>query len=316
MIQSIPFIRSSALILLVTTSVVGCTGLSGNGSLSKKMPWSKDKNKPEPYPNPTRMASTWTPDTLVQTGRTPTRGFGGRIFFYDEKTKAVPVEGELTVHAFQETPDGQQGEVKRYHFTPEQFTQHFSQTDIGASYSVWIPWDAVGGDQTKISLVPSFRAANGRLIQGEQALVALPGKRLAEESVASKRRSATDAMELNNDKSSGMVTTTIPVRSSLSREAMESYPPVRGLAQPTRTAIAKANLPKSQSLQPPAEQVPLEALPEKQPESLATAANATEAMVQVPVNAPTERVSRMGQRPQRLGSRQGVMRASATLPLE
>jgi len=217
-------------ILLVSTTMLtaGCSGWPGKGPPSKglpskadiarKMSWSKDKGKPKPYPNPARMASTWTPDTLMQTGRTPTRGFGGRLFFYDEKTKAVAVDGELTVHAFAENADGSQGEVKRYHFTPEQFTTHFSQTDIGASYSVWIPWDAVGGDQTKVSLVPSFRAANGRLVQGEQALVGLPGKRPNGENVAV-RPTAASILEAKKDNAKvGMVTTTIPVRGSMPRD--------------------------------------------------------------------------------------------------
>ena len=200
-------------------SATGCAGLPAKGSISKKMPWSKDKDKPEPYPNPVRMAVTWSPDTLVQTGRTPTRGFGGRLFFYDEKTKAVPVEGELTVHAFAESANGEQGEVKRYHFTSEQFTKHFSQTDIGASYSVWIPWDAVGGDQTRVSLVPSFRAANGRMVQGEQALVALPGKRISAEALAANRPTAASLLLAAREHGkSGLVTTTIPVQSSLIRD--------------------------------------------------------------------------------------------------
>jgi hypothetical protein len=227
---------TSAFAIIAVVATAGCTGVAGEKNLfSKKMPWSKDKDKPEPYPNPAKMAVTWTPDTLVQTGRTPTRGFGGRLFFYDEKTKPVPVEGELTVHAFAESVNGTEGEVKRYHFTADQFTKHFSQTDIGASYSVWIPWDAVGGDQTKVSLVPSFRTANGRLVQGEQALVGLPGKRPKDEALVS-RPTATSILAASRDSSkSGLVTTTIPVRTSLDRD---TTPPVPRFA-PTEAIAAK-----------------------------------------------------------------------------
>ncbi len=64
----------------------------------------KKKDGPtEPYPNPVKIAATWTPDTLIQTGRTPTRGFGGRVFFYDERSRPVPVEGTLTVHGFDDS---------------------------------------------------------------------------------------------------------------------------------------------------------------------------------------------------------------------
>ena len=138
----------------------------------------KDPNAPpEPYPNPAKMAVTWSPDTLTQVGRTPTRGFGARLFFYDEKSRAVPVEGTLIVHGFDESAGGDQPPVKRFEFTPEQFTRHFGQSDLGASYSVWIPWDAVGGSQTRISLVASFVAASGKTIQGSPTIVMLPGKK-------------------------------------------------------------------------------------------------------------------------------------------
>lgn len=147
-------------------------------SLLERMPFvgKKKDNIPEPYPNPVKIAATWTPDTLVQVGRTPTRGFGGRVFFYDEKSRPVPVEGTLMVHGFDDSSSSPEDSAKRFVFTPEQFTRHFGQSDLGASYSVWIPWDAVGGEQRKISLVTSFQTAKGETIQGIPATLLLPGK--------------------------------------------------------------------------------------------------------------------------------------------
>ncbi|MGV3483003.1 MAG: hypothetical protein ACO1RT_01155 [Planctomycetaceae bacterium] len=282
----------------------GCSTLPAKGSLSKKMPWSKDKDKPEPYPNPVRMAVTWTPDTLVQTGRTPTRGFGGRLFFYDEKTKPVPVEGELTVHAFAESPTGEQGEVKRYHFTSEQFTKHFSQTDIGASYSVWIPWDAVGGDQLRVSLVPSFRAANGRLVQGEQALVGLPGKRQSVEALASTRPNAATLLQSARENAkSGLVTTTIPVRSSLMRETV---PSLQQPAQPMVQAIAANTEPTLRTFD-------VAPLGLKIPSGGDATSNASHELTSA--TAPAAKPLRLGQG---LGAAptDGVITASATMPAE
>ncbi len=202
----------AALLCSTVISAAGCTSSGPKGPSSWSMPWSKKDKPPKPYPNPVKMAVTWTPDTLVQSGRTPTRGFGGRLFFYDEKTRAVPVEGDLTVHAIAENPDGSMGEVKRYHFTAEQFTQHFSQSDLGASYSVWIPWDAVGGEQMRISLIPSFRAKEGRLVQGEQALVGLPGRRVQTDHIAKRPDPVSQLMAERDKTRSGLTTTTIPVR--------------------------------------------------------------------------------------------------------
>jgi hypothetical protein len=318
----------SLLVAMIATTT-GCAGLIGDKStgkpLSKRMPWSKDKDKPEPYPNPTRIAATWTPDTLVQTGRTPTRGFGGRLFFYDEKTKPVPVDGELTVHAFAESATGDQGEVKRYHFTAEQFTAHFSQTDIGASYSVWIPWDAVGGEQTRVSLVPSFRAANGRMVQGEQAIVALPGRRKTVENIAT-RPNAASIMEATRDASkSGLVTTTIPVRSTLTR-AVNSLPAPVPANIPTSSIAAVP--PKTQSFDvAPLGLSPMNA--NQQASNLSTVAAATTPIAPVQSPALTSAEARrtsvqatpLAPRPLRLGkgtSQAGtdVIHASANLPLE
>ena len=177
-----------ARLVALTMFVVGLTVTSGCNALSEsaaaksnkksffdRMPWSNQDEPPEPYPNPVKVAATWTPDTLVQTGRTPTRGFGGRVFFYDEKSRPVPVDGTLVIHGFDDGADSQEKRVKRFEFTPEQFTRHFSQSDLGASYSVWIPWDAIGGPQRRISLVTSFRTSQGQTVQGVPVTVLLPG---------------------------------------------------------------------------------------------------------------------------------------------
>ncbi len=310
--------------LVVSTTILtaGCSGFPGKGlpskgDISRKMPWSKDKGKPKPYPNPARMASTWTPDTLMQTGRTPTRGFGGRLFFYDEKTKAVAVDGELTVHAFAENADGSQGEIKRYHFTPEQFTNHFSQTDIGASYSVWIPWDAVGGDQTKVSLVPSFRAANGSLVQGEQALVGLPGKRPQGENVAV-RPTAASILEAKKDNAKvGMVTTTIPVRGNIPRDLS----PLRSLPE-SRALPGSMLLPHADAIAAvgPAE-IPTTVQTDGVVNANAQLVVAENTLTRSSFGSSSFATTRASQRPLRLGqsgfdSGKPVVRASATSPLK
>lgn len=287
-----------------------------------KLPWSKKDDKPVPYPNPARMAVTWTPDTLVQSGRTPTRGFGGRLFFYDEKTRTVPVEGDLMIHAFAENPDGSIGEVKRYQFTAEQFTRHFSQSDLGASYSIWIPWDAVGGDQMKVSLVPSFKSTSGRVVQGETALVGLPGKRSEVEAIARKRPDPTEQlMAERNSAVSGMTTTTIPVRRPF--DAQPNRRPGMGDSG-ERIATLRAGRPslaerRSQTLSPLAntsQGIELTSIPPANaPQGIEVAAMPPAEPSQVvqaqalPDSSPTTSA-----RPLRLG--QGVTTAVAEFPVE
>jgi len=134
------------------------------------------------YAKPVRLAAMWSPAVLNTAGKKPTRGFGGRIYFYDADNKAVPVEGQLVVYGYNDSnsplngrPADSKSPDRKYAFTPEQFTQHFSATDLGASYSVWIPWDEVGGPQLDISLVPIFTATSGQLVVGQPSRNLLPG---------------------------------------------------------------------------------------------------------------------------------------------
>lgn len=166
--------------LLITVCCVfassGCTSLPTAETFKLSNPFSKKDKPPEPYPNPAKLGTTWTSDTLTAPGKTPTRGFGGRIFFYNEKSQTVPVDGELLVTAYEESEHpGMPPRVRRFGFTREQFTKHFSQSDFGASYSFWLPWDADGGIQQRVTLVPSFTSAEGKTIQGPPTSVLLPG---------------------------------------------------------------------------------------------------------------------------------------------
>ncbi len=216
-----------AAILVGLIVSVGCTSPATRGDKKlanffetpkwmRKASWSKSAEKPpEPYPNPVKVAATWTPDVLVQSGRTPTRGFGGRLFFFNEKTQVVPVEGTLTVHGFELDKKGKDSQIRPFKFTPEQFTQHFSHSDFGASYSVWIPWDAVGGEEKRISLVPTFQTSGGKIVQGSAATVILPGRRddqatsTPQPHVSQRFDSHRDAVANSAARPSGLVTTTI-----------------------------------------------------------------------------------------------------------
>jgi hypothetical protein len=218
-------VLAAAVVGLVVS--IGCTSPATRGDKKlahffetpewmRKAPWSKSAEEPpEPYPNPVKVAATWTPDVLVQSGRTPTRGFGGRLFFFDEKTQVVPVEGTLTVHGFELDTEGKDSQIRPFKFTPEQFTRHFSQSDFGASYSVWIPWDAVGGEEKRISLVPTFQTTEGKIVQGSAATVILPGRRQDDSTamppaqVSQRFESHREAVKAAASRPSGLVTTTI-----------------------------------------------------------------------------------------------------------
>ncbi|MCH7752464.1 MAG: hypothetical protein IH898_09965 [Planctomycetes bacterium] len=175
-------------LLLVTTLVtsVGCSSLNtGNWKFAKSLDvrramWWKSE-KPEPQ-LPVRLVSTWTDTVLHRPGQESQRGFGGRLLFFGrESDDPVCVDGQLVVYAYDEANcDPRNGQpTRRFIFPREQFTRHYSESTLGPSYSVWLPWDAVGGPRKNISLIARFEPYQGQLIVGEQTRHLLPGTALA-----------------------------------------------------------------------------------------------------------------------------------------
>ncbi|HEY2760311.1 MAG TPA: hypothetical protein VGI75_06200, partial [Pirellulales bacterium] len=106
------------------------------------------------------------------------RGFGGRLYFYGkDPNKPVKVKGSLVVYAFDETNRDPKNVIpdKKYVFTPEQFQRKYSKSTLGDSYSVWLPWDEVGGMQKQVSLVARFSSEKGSMITSDEAHQLLPG---------------------------------------------------------------------------------------------------------------------------------------------
>jgi len=166
-----------AILGLVVLCSSGCKTLSPPNWATGWFPAAEPKLAESNYPKPVRLAVVWSPAMLNTLGMKPTRGFGGRIYFYDAANKPVPVDGQLVVYGYDDSKQRTDGKTpdRKYAFTPEQFTKHFSETELGASYSVWVPWDEVGGPQMDISLVPIFTATSGQLIVGESSKNLLPG---------------------------------------------------------------------------------------------------------------------------------------------
>ena len=163
--------------LLGLTGLVlaGCTPLKQPAQTT--WPWSRSKVDESAYQQPERMIVIWSDAIYSQPGARPTRGFGGRVYFYNEKAQPIPVEGQLVVYAYDDThADITKAPDRKFVFTAEQFTRHFSESELGASYSVWLPWDAAGGYQKQVSLLPVFTATGGKVVMGNQASTVLPGR--------------------------------------------------------------------------------------------------------------------------------------------
>ncbi len=156
-------------LMVILSAGSGCSTFTKGKGSKKDSPWDAFKWRKKEYQTPTKMAVLWSPDLLTVAGQPPTRGFGGRIYFYNDKSQTIPVEGELVVHGFDETvKKATQGQEhlpdKRFRFTAEQFTEHFSQSDLGASYSVWIPWDSNDHTLKELTLIPTFISSKGQAV--------------------------------------------------------------------------------------------------------------------------------------------------------
>jgi len=148
--------------------------------LKKGMPWHHDG--PETG-IPNRVVGTWTDTVLTQPGKKPQRGFGGRLLFYDnESNEPISVDGQLVVYAFDESDREvtDNKPTRRYVFPADQVPLHMSESELGPSYSFWLPWDEVGGPQTEVSLICRFEPKGGPLIVGEETKHLLPGELVAE----------------------------------------------------------------------------------------------------------------------------------------
>jgi len=160
-----------ALFLLLACGA-GCTKFD----LRKPIPWGAGDEGPPG--RPIRVIALWQETVMTQGDNPPVRGFGGRLMFYGEQNdKPIKVEGTLTVYAYDEA-DRDPNQVvpdRKYVFTSEQFEKHYSKSPLGHSYSVWVPWDAVGGEQKDVSMMCRFTPKEGGVIMGEQTTHMLPG---------------------------------------------------------------------------------------------------------------------------------------------
>jgi hypothetical protein len=129
------------------------------------------------YGTPERMAVIWTDSIASASNHPNVRGFGGRLYFYDKNGLAIRVDGDLSVYAYDDTAKSEKSQADRvYKFRREEWQTHFSETSLGPSYSIWIPWDQVGGNRKAISLFPIFKTPDNLVVKSGQSINVLPGK--------------------------------------------------------------------------------------------------------------------------------------------
>jgi hypothetical protein len=130
-------------ILAMTVLATGCKSWKTPKMFSLDNTWPfRDKDEPREGV-PVRIVGMWTDTVYTQAGQKPQRGFGGRLLFYETDNKdPIIVDGQLVVYAFNETDRDPTDNkpTRRYVFPAEQIPLHMSKSELGTSYSFWLPW--------------------------------------------------------------------------------------------------------------------------------------------------------------------------------
>lgn len=173
------------LILIVTiaaTALSGCQATKWSKesmrNLNPLKHLAEDKDAPSEteFVEPVRMAVMWSDGVYDEVGKPKVAGFGARIYFYNADDVPVKVDGELSVYGYEdEKQQSGHSADRKFVFRQSEFQSHFSETSLGNSYSVWIPWEKVGGLRKSISLIPIFKASTGKVLRGDLSVNVLPG---------------------------------------------------------------------------------------------------------------------------------------------
>ncbi len=172
-----------ALFCTMWLAMTGCASFD----MSKRIPWGQNDDAIDQPPM--RVTAIWTDTVMTTAGKTPMRGFGGRVMFYGNGEEPIKVAGNLVVYAFDETnrdPSNAKPD-RKYVFRAEDLERHYTKGRLGHSYSFWVPWDEVGGRQCEISLIARFTPDGAGVIVGEQSKHMLPGTAALQNAVEQQR---------------------------------------------------------------------------------------------------------------------------------
>lgn len=155
--------------ILCLLIITGCAKFD----LRRNIPWQETSDKPVQS-----IVAFWSDAVIERTSGPPYRGFGGRLLFYPADMKRpVKVHGTIVVYAFDDNlpPPDNLKPLRKYVFTNEQLQQVYSDSKLGPSYNVLVPWDEYSPDAQRVSLIVRYIPEDGPSVVSEQARMFLPG---------------------------------------------------------------------------------------------------------------------------------------------
>lgn len=251
----------------VITVSAGCKTLKPDGNSWNPLSAVSGSKEAQTDAEPASMAVVWKDSVYELPGKPSVKGFGGRFFIYDAHNNPIKAEGELVVYGYDESnpihADGSNtGADKKFVFPSEKFQRHFSDSNLGASYSVWIPWEEVGGSRKSITLIPILKTASGKVLRCGHSLVVLPGRKPVSETANINGSKITNTPNLvaqasfqqvpakltNNGVTQASATTEITPPGGVMRTTTFNVPPALGkklaAAQSLPTPTAKNAFPR------------------------------------------------------------------------
>ena len=213
----------------------------GEATTLMESPTNVVRRGPSSAEQPVRMAILWKETVLQSQSKNAKRGFVGRIYFYNSNDELVQVDGELNVYMYDDTTNSQ-GEIpdRKFVFPADKFHTHYNPSEIGHSYSIWVPCANYGDVRKSISLVPKFTSRNNRFIMAKATRLTLSGRSRTAEANYSNNNSASpkgNTYDRNGTFNDQRRANTIPIPHEIA-ERIQNAPANR---IPTRQAIETLN---------------------------------------------------------------------------
>jgi len=164
-----PNLRLFLLMVISSLATVGCARFD----LRRNIPWQETSDKPV-----RSVVAFWTEAVIERTSGPPYRGFGGRLLFYPaDMSQPIKVQGTVVVYAFDEDlpPPENLKPVRKFVFTNEQLQDVYSESKLGPSYNLLIPWEEFSPKARRVSLIVRYIPENGPSVVSEQVKVFLAG---------------------------------------------------------------------------------------------------------------------------------------------
>jgi len=162
--------------LLAVVLLLGFT--SGCASINL-MDWKRFRlPKASPKDPVTRVVAIWEAAEGQGLDGKPTRGFAGQILFFTHgKASPVGVDGDVTIDLFDGPADldDSADPIHRFDFVGDAWTIHLTESVLGPSYNVFIPYTRKHSWRTHCGLRVKLNSSFGGTAYSEMVHVTLPG---------------------------------------------------------------------------------------------------------------------------------------------